>query len=292
MRLSCIMHPYLDRFSNSFILHTEAGEVLIDTGLYSGRHLIDLQAPQPIAVLCTHGHWDHTGGHAYFRAKGAKICSHRGDARQMGDLELQWRTLYEQFAGELQIPPERRETYAREAGSAVPIDEPLEDSQILQFGEATIQVIHTPGHSQGSVCYYLEHEGLLFTGDTLCGAGFFGGLPQIADPQQYVQSLQRLRQLQPTAVYSAHTDGCLDNARYRTLIEEGLACAGRLREDVQQFLHETGGAPFRIGQVADLLCQKEHRSGGSGAFVTALAYLMELGTDLPSVQHSCRGLII
>ena len=291
MRLSCITHPYLDRFSNSFILHTDVGQVLIDTGLYSGRHMIEHQAPQPIAVLCTHGHWDHIGGHAHFRAKGAQIYSHMGDAQQMADLRLQWNMLYEQFAGDLQIPPERRTTYDQEAGSEVPVDRPLEDGQTLRFGEVTIQVIHTPGHTQGSVCYYLPDEGLLFTGDTVCGAGFFGGLPQIADPEQYIHTLQRLEQLHPAAVYSAHTDGCLDDAHYHTVLQEGLDCAARLRRDVQRFLTKNGMAPFRLGQVADLLCQTEGKAGGSGAFVTALAYLKDVGAALTTVQQCCQGLI-
>ena len=37
----------------------------------------------------------------------------------------------------------------------------------IQFGTATINILHTPGHSKGSVCFYLEEQQICFTGDTL-----------------------------------------------------------------------------------------------------------------------------
>ncbi|MDD4075299.1 MAG: MBL fold metallo-hydrolase, partial [Eubacteriales bacterium] len=111
-------HPYLKQFTKSFAYITEQGAVLIDTGLYSGRGLIESKTGDVKAVLATHGHWDHTGGHAYFQNKGAAIYLQKRDDPIARDLQHQWDLLYEQFAADFDIPEQRRVIYDTEAGSS------------------------------------------------------------------------------------------------------------------------------------------------------------------------------
>jgi glyoxylase-like metal-dependent hydrolase (beta-lactamase superfamily II) len=59
-------------------------------------------------------------------------------------------------------------------------------------GGARLQVLHTPGHSADSVCYFLEDEGVLFTGDTILGSG---STTTVADLGDYMETLSRLRAL-------------------------------------------------------------------------------------------------
>ncbi|HWC29625.1 MAG TPA: MBL fold metallo-hydrolase [Dehalococcoidia bacterium] len=58
-------------------------------------------------------------------------------------------------------------------------------------GSVRLQVMHTPGHSPDSLCYYIEDEGVLFTGDTVLG----GSTTSVNDLSDYLQSLRRLRDL-------------------------------------------------------------------------------------------------
>jgi glyoxylase-like metal-dependent hydrolase (beta-lactamase superfamily II) len=52
-----------------------------------------------------------------------------------------------------------------------PPDKELEDGDQIRIGEATLRVLHTPGHSPGSCCFYAPTPGLVFTGDTLFSGG-------------------------------------------------------------------------------------------------------------------------
>jgi ribonuclease/clavin/mitogillin len=68
----------------------------------------------------------------------------------------------------------------------------LEDGQTLDLGEGVkVQIFATPGHSVDSLCYYIEEEGVLFTGDTLLGSS----TTTISDLANYRKSLQRLLDL-------------------------------------------------------------------------------------------------
>lgn len=66
-----------------------------------------------------------------------------------------------------------------------------EGDQIEVSGSVKLQVMQTPGHSVDSVCYYLEDEGVLFTGDTILG----GSTTTIIDLSEYMATLERLRNL-------------------------------------------------------------------------------------------------
>lgn len=100
-------------------------------------------------ILNTHGHADHVmENEALKRAVSAPTCMHEADNRFFARKEIA-----EQSAKELGLPP------------AEAVDRELKDGDLLEVGTLGIQVIHTPGHSPGSVCYYVEDN--LFTGDTL-----------------------------------------------------------------------------------------------------------------------------
>jgi len=100
-------------------------------------------------ILNTHGHADHVAANRRMQALfAAPICMHADDDRFFGD-------------------PVNRQTTERELGLPPPgpPDMVLNDRDVLQLGMVHIEVIHTPGHTPGSVCYLID--GNLFTGDTL-----------------------------------------------------------------------------------------------------------------------------
>ena len=70
----------------------------------------------------------------------------------------------------------------------------MEDGDTIAVGGVTIEVVHTPGHTLGSICLYLREERALFTGDTVLGLGTVAiAPPPHGDMGLYIQSLERLK---------------------------------------------------------------------------------------------------
>ncbi len=136
-------------------------------------------------IVSTHGHWDHIGDNAAVAAHtGAEIAVHPLDRSRLENPE----PLFAPF----EIPP------------SVPAVELAEGGEI-RFGGIRLSVIHTPGHTEGSVCLYAADDGMLFSGDTL----FAGGWGRIDLPggneAAMVESLGRLTTFEDrTAVLPGH----------------------------------------------------------------------------------------
>ena len=137
-------------------------------------------------VLLTHGHFDHILFVDAWRALGAKVCIHEGDADFLGDPA---KSLYLQF-------------FARDTRHA-PADIILHDGDKLTLGGETITVMSTPGHTKGSVCYLFGDD--LISGDTfMCGAVGRTDLYGSSDADMR-ESIEKLSKLQKDyTVYPGH----------------------------------------------------------------------------------------
>lgn len=106
-------------------------------------------------LLHTHAHFDHVlGSRKMKESTGAKICLHKED---------QW--LYDNLDQQCQM-------FGFAPDQPLPVDHYLEDEESVQLGKLSAKVLHTPGHTPGSLCYSLENTGsdtdpILFAGDTL-----------------------------------------------------------------------------------------------------------------------------
>ena len=136
-------------------------------------------------IVTTHGHWDHFGENAAVAEHtGAPIAVHALDAHRLTTPQPLW--------APFEIPP------------CVPAVDLAEGGEI-RFGDIRLTVLHTPGHTEGSVCLWSPDEGLLFSGDTLFASGWGRTDLPGGSPEQLVESLARLATFDdPLAVLPGH----------------------------------------------------------------------------------------
>lgn len=142
--------------SNCYLLIDGKDAVLVDAGIDHAL-ITDLLAREGAtlsAVILTHGHFDHTVSVDKLRdATGAQVMIHTDDAEMLTDAEKS--ALYYFFG--------TRDAYR-------PADRLIKDGDEIPLGGETLRVLHTPGHSRGSIC--LLSGDTLLTGDTLFDGGF------------------------------------------------------------------------------------------------------------------------
>jgi len=139
--------------SNSYVLlDRESGQAAVVDPSISWqtafrRYGSDL--PQLKYILLTHGHFDHMLSLAEWKDKfGAPVCIHKNDAECLGDPK---KSYFLRFSG-------RDTTFD-------PPDITFSDGDIITLGEQKIKIMHTPGHTRGSVCYVAGSS--IFSGDTI-----------------------------------------------------------------------------------------------------------------------------
>jgi hydroxyacylglutathione hydrolase len=136
-------------------------------------------------IVSTHGHWDHIGDNAALAEHtGAPIAVHPLDRERLVNPS----PIFAPF----EIPP------------SVPAVE-LAEGGTIRFGSLRLDVLHTPGHTEGSVCLYAADDGVLFSGDTLFAGGW--GRVDLAggSAEQMASSIARLGRLEPgTRVQPGH----------------------------------------------------------------------------------------
>ena len=139
--------------SNVFILGDEETRdaIVIDPGddIQDILEILQQNSLHLGKILLTHGHIDHVSGVKLLKeATGATVFLHTGDI-----------FLYEQL-------PTQASFFGITAEEVVKIDQCLEDGMEIGEGNLRCSVIHTPGHTPGSVSFYFP-QGIVFTGDTL-----------------------------------------------------------------------------------------------------------------------------
>jgi glyoxylase-like metal-dependent hydrolase (beta-lactamase superfamily II) len=184
------------------------GNMLVDTGLPGQRDLIEgglgevgltLEDVTPIVV--THQDLDHVGSlHALVEASGARVLAHEIEAPFIDGRRRPRFATPERLAQ----APEMRPIVERFQFTAV--DETLRDGSRLDVAGGVL-VVHTPGHTPGHICLYLERSGTLIAGDALtAGDGRLQGPNPTAtlDMEAAMRSVRRLAELDVETIVCYH----------------------------------------------------------------------------------------
>ncbi|MDO8612719.1 MAG: MBL fold metallo-hydrolase, partial [Dehalococcoidia bacterium] len=214
---------------NVFLV-TDGGEgALIDSGFgdeQSLRARLEYLRERPDVkvryIILTHHHFDHSSGaHRLRQASGAQVVMHPQEERFLRD----WQSEAPQ---DIDIPAgqgrgsadlsalavvEQVRRFRQQAAEAVPVL-PVTEGAVLAVGGLSLEVVHTPGHTLGSICVYIRGERALFTGDTALGLGTVAiSPPPYGDMALYLQSLERLKAFDASVMLPGHGRPVEDVAR-------------------------------------------------------------------------------
>lgn len=186
---------------NVFLVHDGGEGALVDSGFGDDKSVqvrLDFLKDHPDIkvryILLTHHHFDHTSGAQQLReATGAQVVLHSGEEKFLLDSKSEAPQDLEATAEENKQVAEAIQRFRNQAAESVP-DVRVSDGETFKVGSLDIQVVHTPGHTLGSVCFYMPGERALFTGDTALGLGTVAiSPPPYGDMGLYLESLARLK---------------------------------------------------------------------------------------------------
>ncbi|MDR0308875.1 MAG: MBL fold metallo-hydrolase [Coriobacteriales bacterium] len=184
-------------FTTNCYLLSDAAEaekvIIVDPAAEPEKIIVAIGDHQVEALVLTHSHWDHLGALLELQQQtGAPIYAHPSE---IADIQAACREIA------------MHSGYDRQDARIDLAVNSLNDGDTLNLGQALLEILHTPGHSKGSICLWDRTGGQLLSGDTLfAGACGRTDLPS-GDPQQMGESLRRLAQLPPeTRVYPGHDE--------------------------------------------------------------------------------------
>lgn len=186
--------------THCYLLNGSRYSLLIDTGLgiCDISEIVAKLTDQPVTAVATHVHWDHIGGHKYypnFYAHEAELGWLNGGFPQPAEI------VREHVIDRCNLPKDFDiSTYVLFQGTPAKV---LHGGEVIDLGGRSVQVLHTPGHSPGHMCFWEAETGGLFTGDLVYKDTLTAWFPS-TDPEAYLESLEKVAELPVKRIFPAH----------------------------------------------------------------------------------------
>lgn len=183
---------------NCYVINDDTGQAaIIDCGCSTESEWSEIKKHiaknnlEVVHLLNTHLHFDHVWGNAYaYRDLGLKAEASPLDKSIYENIDNQIKAVAGVFLPHPPIPP---------------LGEKLQEGSNISIGNTILRVLHTPGHSQGSLCFYAEADKTLFSGDTLFQCSYGRTDLEGGSMTQMMSSLRRLASLpDEVKVYPGH----------------------------------------------------------------------------------------
>jgi glyoxylase-like metal-dependent hydrolase (beta-lactamase superfamily II) len=188
---------------NAFLVAAADGSglvAIVDPGAQPDKIMKAVGERTVESIILTHRHSDHIGALAALAKRtGAKVYAHKLDADVISN------------------PPQRDRSDDNFGFEPVAITTIVEEGDTIPVGSGSLEVLHTPGHTIGSMCLYGKEDGILIAGDTL----FYEGVGRTDFPtgsvKQQIESLKKLAKLPAaTKVYPGHDQlTTIDHEKHR-----------------------------------------------------------------------------
>jgi len=251
--------PFTGPGTNTYLVGSSTRPILLDTG--QGVPIWGDLLVAALTKLCgssgvdrivlTHAHVDHIGG-----------------VKQMQERFGEMEVLKMPWAG-----------HDAAAGNRVTA---IADGAVVKGDAVTLRAIHTPGHAPDHLCYYLDEERALFTGDVVLGAGTTVIPDDTGDLSQYMDSLHRLLKLDLQTIYPAH--GPVIH-KPKEKIREYIAHR-ELRE--QQVLEALSGGPLEVMAIVKKIYVDVPEYLHPAAASSVRSHLKKLGREGRVGEHGQR----
>jgi len=251
--------PFTGPGTNTYLVGSSARPILLDTG--QGVPIWGDLLVAALKELCgssgldrivlTHAHADHIGGVKQARER-------------FGEMEV------------IKMPWE-----GHDAAAGNRLTE-IADGAVVKGEGLTLRAIHTPGHAPDHLCYYLDEERALFTGDVVLGAGTTVIPDDTGDLGQYMDSLHRLLELDLDTIYPAHGPVI---RKPKEKIREYIAHR-ELRE--QQVLEALSGGGLEVMAIVKKIYVDVPEYLHPAAASSVRSHLKKLGREGRVVKHGQR----
>lgn len=234
----------IKRFVYMYLVETEGGCVLVDSGVAGSEKIIDQamleegHKPSDLkAVFLTHAHPDHIGTAYYFREKyGAKIYASEGERTWIEDIDLQFK--------ERPIP-----NFYHLAGRSATVDQVVKAGDRIYLSDNNcIDVIGTPGHSADHVSYRMEN--VVFTGDSL---PVRGDIPIFIDVDAARDSLNTLEKLSDVEIFCP----AWDKTYSEEVMKEKLKQARNLIDELESMVWDVDHGQ-ETAVLTEQICERLH----------------------------------
>ena len=221
------VHPYMR--CNIWLVRGRDRDLLIDSGSGLRRLRGDpVLGGRPVVAAATHIHFDHVGCLHEFDDRRA----HEAEADDFAEMRdaVTLAPMFRAFDDPVSALPHAGWTPAGYRIEPAPITDRLQDGDRIDLGDRVLTVLHLPGHSPGSVGFFEEATGLLFSGDALYEGDVYDNLP-CSEVATYEATMRRLLALPIRLGHGGHGPS-FDEARKNELAADYLA--GRRRQGCPQ----------------------------------------------------------
>ena len=221
-----------------------------DQHIFPYMKMIGLDPKDIVLVINTHGHSDHIGGDSrVLSVSGAKLAAHSLDKPWIEDHEVFLRDM-DRYPLYFPISDTSRRRFNASLGENTKVDIGLNEGDEIEAGNGQIRILHTPGHSAGSISLHDTDEKILFVGDSI-QAGL-KHMPFYNDAAGYVKTLERLLELDVTLLLTSHYPP-LRKEDAETVINRSLLLVKMIGENIVTKLAESK-TPVNLLEITKFVC--------------------------------------